>query len=183
MRTAAIWLGLALWGVPSWADAVFDDAPQALPLDLAAAQASCPQWQAVTAHWPVPTAGQGRVLLYLWSPRMVLSVQQAAQVQQVAAVQGLRWQAALDPRVPAEEAAAALAAASPAAQAALGTSPPLCDAALLVQGQSLRHFPTAWVWRFTAQAGWQVQGQPIVSAMPPAFWQQALAERLNSAKP
>jgi hypothetical protein len=123
------------------------------------------------------------VLLYLWSPRMVLSVQHAAQVRQIAADAGWRWQAVRDPRVPADEGAAALKAAAPAAQAALQGSPALCDAALLAQGQSLRHFPTAWLWRFDAQTAWQQQGRPIVGVMPPAFWQQALAERWQGLKP
>jgi hypothetical protein len=168
-------LGLAL-SVSVWAD-------ENLSPDLRGAQASCSHWQAAASDWPAPAAGQRGVLLYLWSPRMVLSVQHAAQVRQIAVAAGLRWQAARDPRVPADEGAAALASASAVVQAALQGSPPLCDAALLAQGQSLRHFPTAWLWRLDAQTAWQQQGRPIVGAMPPAFWQQALAERLQGLKP
>jgi hypothetical protein len=110
---------------------------------------------------------------------MALSVLHAAEVAQVAQSHGLVWVAALDPRVPAGEAAAALAAAPPAVQAALAVHLPLCDASLLAQPQTLRHFPTAWVYGFSPERGWQVQGRPIVSAMPAEFWQQAIAERLQ----
>ena len=155
-------------------------AAEDLSPDLRAAQASCPQWQALASDWPTPAAGQRGVLLYLWSPRMALSVLHAAEVAQVAQRHGLVWVVALDPRLPAGEAAAAFAAASSSVQAALQSSLPLCDASLLAQGQTLRHFPTAWVYGFSPARGWQVQGRPIVSAMPAEFWQLAIAERLQN---
>ena len=155
------------------------DLPTNLSPDFSAVQISCTHFHALDITWPaaVKKKGQGR-LLYLWSPRMVLSVLHAAAVQQVARQQGLVWVAAADPRVPVDEWQAALAAAPAAAQMALRDSQPLCDVRLLAQAQTLRHFPTAWVYTFSPEAGWQVQGTPIVSAMPPAFWQEAVAERL-----
>ena len=147
--------------------------------DLQAAQLSCPQWQAVSVPHLSELASHQR-LLYLWSPRMVLSVLHAHEVKQVAQDLGLQWQAASDPRVPAPELATAWAAMPAGVQTALAGSQPLCDAVLLAQGQSLRHLPTAWVLRWDAAGQrWQPQGLPIVSAMPPVFWRQAVHERLQ----
>jgi hypothetical protein len=130
-------------------------------------------------------------LVYVWSPRMVLSAQYAADAQQQAARAGLRWQPVHDPQVPDDERLAALqklAHAYPENQLALQTSQPLCDAQL-IDRDALRHFPTAFVWRdaphlasASAQAnpptpGWA--GHPIVGAMPAAFWATALRERLQ----
>ena len=149
--------------------------------DWSAAQLSCP------AHQPIAQLFEQRglasdqpVLLYLWSPRMVLSVQHAHAVQQVAQSLGLQWLAVRDPRLPQAEAEAALASL-PAAQA-LHPVQALCDQGLLMQAQTLRHFPTAWVFRREvaneyAGVAWQQQGLPIVSAMPPVFWRQAILER------
>lgn len=160
------------------------DLPTNLSPDFSAAQVSCTHFHALdmTGSAAAKKEDQGR-LLYLWSPRMALSVLHAAQVQQVARRHGLVWLAAVDPRVPADEWQAALAAAPVAAQAVLRASQPLCDASLLAQPQTLRHFPTAWVYGFSPKRGWQVQGRPIVSAMPPAFWHEAVAERLPKTLP
>ena len=157
--------------------------------DWLAAQLSCP------AHQPIAQLFEQRglasdqpVLLYLWSPRMVLSVQHAHAVQQVAQSLGLQWLAVRDPRQPQAEAEAALAslpaaaAAAAAAAQALHPAQALCDQGLLMQAQTLRHFPTAWVFRRevvgeSAAAVWQQRGLPIVSAMPAVFWRQAIKER------
>ncbi len=163
--------------------------------DWLAAQLSCP------AHQPIAQLFEQRglasdqpVLLYLWSPRMVLSVQHAHAVQQVAQSLGLQWLAVRDPRLPQAEAEAALAslpaAAAAAAAQALHPAQALCDQGLLMQAQTLRHFPTAWVFRRevvgeSVGAAWQQQGLPIVSAMLPVFWRQAILERqaLKTGKP
>jgi hypothetical protein len=152
--------------------------------DLTAAQSNCDSWRNAATAWPVAKSGQ-KAVLYLWSPRMVLSVQHAAQVQAVAQSLGLRWQPMYDPRVPATEIQAALQADAVSVQTrqTLAASTPLCDADLLAQEQTLRHFPTAWVYRLDAQLGWQQMGLPIVSAMPAAFWRLALAERESTLLP
>lgn len=154
-------------------------AAEDLSPDLLAAQASCPQWQAVAINWSVPAAGQRGILLYLWSPRMVLSVQHAAQMQAAAQSLGLRWQAMHDPRISAQEIASTLQAAAVSAQVrkVLDASVPLCDADLLAQGQTLRHFPAAWVYQQNATRGWLPRGLPIIGVMPLVFWRQAIAER------
>ena len=159
--------------------------------DWLAAQLSCP------AHQPIAQLFEQRglasdqpVLLYLWSPRMVLSVQHAHAVQQVAQSLGLQWLAVRDPRLPQAEAEAALTTLPAAAAQALHPAQALCDQGLLMQAQTLRHFPTAWVFRRevvgeSVGAAWQQQGLPIVSAMLPVFWRQAILERqaLKTGKP
>jgi hypothetical protein len=126
-------------------------------------------------------------LVYVWSPRMVLSAQHAADVQQQAELAGLRWVAVHDPRLPADERMAALgqlARTHPASAQALGHSLALCDAQLIAR-DALRHFPSAFVWRgalVQGGAGLAVQGwvgTPIVGAMPVAFWAMALRERMR----
>lgn len=125
-------------------------------------------------------------LVYVWSPRMVLSAQHAADAQQQAALAGLRWVAVHDPRVPADEhwaGLAQLARTHPASAQALEDSLPLCDAQLMAR-DALRHFPSAFIWRggavdgsaASATPGWV--GAPIVGAMPAVFWAMALRERL-----
>jgi hypothetical protein len=132
---------------------------------------------------PSPTFKQG-TLVYVWSPRMVLSAQHAAQVQQQATAAGLLWRPVHDAQLPADERLAALAKlahAHPASSQALQNSQPLCDAQLIAR-DALRHFPTAFVWRDVPQVeahlarGWA--GAPIVGAMPAPFWADALRERL-----
>jgi hypothetical protein len=128
-------------------------------------------------------------LVYVWSPRMVLSAQHAAQVQQQATAAGLGWQPVHDPQLPPEERLAALAKLAqtyPASSQVLQNSQPLCDAQLIAR-DALRHFPTAFVWRDAPNSetlpgealparGWA--GTPIVGAMPAPFWAGALRERL-----
>ncbi len=181
---ACLYLSLGLGSGPIWAAGGLAVQAEGGELrDLSAARLSCPSFAPISATWAAPQAAAEQPaaaqLLYLWSPRMVLSLQHAAEVQAVAQALGLVWRVATDPRVPAAEIAAALAAAPPDAQAALAASEPLCDAQVLAQGQSLRHFPTAWVYIWAAgQGSWQRQPVPIVSAMPPGFWRQAVQERL-----
>ena len=149
--------------------------------DLTAAQISCSSWSKVSAVWPVLHHEQG-VLLYLWSPRMALSVQHAAQVRAVAQSLDLHWQPVHDPRIPSGEIHSSLQAPAVSlhARQTLATSAPLCDADLLAQGQTLRHFPIAWVYQQDSQLVWRQTGLPIVSAMPAMFWHSALLERVKS---
>jgi hypothetical protein len=118
--------------------------------------------------------GQG-ALLYVWSPRMVLSMQHAASAQRQAQRQGLRF-------VPLHDANVSQAELDGARQRLLGlgldsanavaSSLPLCAASLL-ERDALRHFPTA----FVVQAG-GVHRYPIVGAMPEAAWGRSIAQRL-----
>lgn len=171
-------LGVA-WGLGLGAGGVRAD-------DGAAAQLSCPVHQPLTQALDAFASAQDKdaeALLYLWSPRMVLSVQHAHQVRLVARARGLLWLPMLDPRVPQAEAETALQTLAPWQAAALRPVQPLCDHDLLQAGQTLRHFPTAWVWQRPAASNlWQQQGLPIVSAMPAQFWDQAIVQRLSAKK-
>ncbi len=120
-----------------------------------------------------------QALLYVWSPRMGLSAQHAASVQQQARVQGLRFVAVHDARVPADEVDAALRSMARSGVTALihsasslQQSEALCANALL-ERDALRHFPTAFVLLPTG-----LHRQPIVGAMPPDAWGQSLQQRL-----
>ncbi len=141
----------------------------------------CFESQALTTLNPGATQG---TLVYVWSPRMVLSAQHAAEVQHQASAVGLHWLPVHDAQVPQGERLAALAKLAhlyPASSQALQNSQPLCDAELIAR-DALRHFPTAFVWRDALQGvrlparGWS--GNPIVGAMPAPFWASALRERL-----
>jgi hypothetical protein len=125
-----------------------------------------------------------KALLYVWSPRMVLSAQHAASVQQQARAQSLRFVAMYDPRVPAEEVDAALRSmvrsgvtALINSAAVLQKSEPLC-ANTLLERDALRHFPTAFVLLSDGP-----HRQPIVGAMPPEAWAQSLQQRLAQPMP
>jgi hypothetical protein len=120
-------------------------------------------------------------LVYVWSPRMVLSAQHAATVRKEAAKSGLSFVPVHDPRVPLAEVQAALQALSTAPESetrqsaeALGSTQPLCSPRLQ-QLEALRHFPSAFV----------IDGQgslpplPLVGAMPAAAWSKGLSLRLS----
>ncbi len=113
-------------------------------------------------------------LVYVWSPRMVLSLTQAHLAAQAAEQFGLDFLPVHDARVPPTEIASALKAAqkqSPEATRFLSASQALCSPQLL-QAEALRHFPTAYV--LTARGTHRF---PIVGAMPLAAWQQSIAQR------
>jgi hypothetical protein len=157
-----IWTGIAFFSSMSFAEECFES-------------------QALTSR--SLSAKQG-ALVYVWSPRMVLSAQHAAEVQQQATAAGLLWQPVHDAQLPADERLAALAKLArshPASSHALQNSQPLCDTQLIAR-DALRHFPTAFVWRDAPNGGvlpargWA--GTPIVGAMPAPFWAGALRERL-----
>lgn len=117
------------------------------------------------------------IVLYVWSPRMLLSAQHAQTVQRQAHELGMTWVALHDPRVGEAEITATrerlqrdgLAASSQA----LRDSQPLCSGALESREAS-RHFPTALV--MNAQGS--LHPHPIVGAMPRSAWRESLRLRL-----
>jgi hypothetical protein len=116
-------------------------------------------------------------LVYVWSPRMVLSLTQAHLAAQAAAQQGLDFFPLRDARVPDAEIADALQAArahSPEGAAAVSNSAALCAAAQ-IEAQALRHFPTAFVLTARGTHRW-----PIVGAMPLLAWQRSITQRLTT---
>ena len=120
------------------------------------------------------------ILLYVWSPRMVLSAEHAHEVAAVAADMGVQFVPVHDGRVPSTEIQEAVQAVPARAairpeQNVLVHSQPLC-APVLEQRDSYRHFPTAWV----VQQG-SFHPVPLVSAMPPQFWRMGLQQRLQQA--
>ncbi len=119
-------------------------------------------------------------LLYVWSPRMVLSAQHAASAQRQAALQGLQFVALHDASVPEAELRAALGRLQQSDQVqyvasaqALAQSQPLC-AQVLLERDALRHFPTAFVQRPDG-----LQRYAIIGAMPEAAWASSIAQRLT----
>lgn len=125
-------------------------------------------------------------LVYVWSPRMVLSAQHAAAVQQQALQQGLLFVAVHDAQVPQTEidAARSRMAASTnnstmqRSATSLQGSLALCAQAL-TQRDALRHFPTAFVVRNRRSYGYaSVHRYPVVGAMPEAAWASSLAQRM-----
>jgi hypothetical protein len=135
------------------------------------------------------TSHQG-TLVYVWSPRMVYSVQQMALAACAAAASGLEFVVLHDSRVPKSELYSYQSyrttappsepiklededLATPPFLPIAQTSKPLC-AATLLKHDALRHFPTAFI--VTAQG---VHRYPIVGAMPPAAWHSSIAQRLH----
>ncbi len=126
---------------------------------------------------------QANALVYVWSPRMVLSAQQAAAVQQQAQQQGLQFVAVHDTQVPQAEIDAArsrLAASTDSvvqrSAVSLQSSLNLCANALL-QRDALRHFPTGFVLR-SHNSHASVHRYPVVGAMPETAWGSSLAQRM-----
>jgi hypothetical protein len=119
-------------------------------------------------------------LLYVWSPRMVLSAQHAATAQRQAQQHGLRFVPLHDAGVPQEEVLAArqrLHNLGPQSAHALVDSQPLC-AAILLERDALRHFPTAFVVQASG-----VHRYPIIGAMPETAWAMSISQRLSAANP
>ncbi len=122
------------------------------------------------------SANDTGTLIYVWSPRMVLSVSQAAHAAQAAAQNGLDFLAVHDARVPSAELQAAVArsrAQHEGSAKLLTASQALC-APQLIERDALRHFPTAFV--LTARGTHRF---PIVGAMPALYWQRSVAQRLQ----
>jgi hypothetical protein len=118
-------------------------------------------------------------LVYVWSPRMVLSMQHADSAQRQAQLQGLRFVPVHDAGVPQAEVQAAhqrLLGLGVDSANALVTSQPLC-AIRLLERDALRHFPTAFVVQASG-----VHRYPIIGAMPEAAWASSIAQRMRVAR-
>jgi hypothetical protein len=135
---------------------------------------------------------QRGALVYVWSPRMVYSVQNAAIASRAAAAAGLDFVVLHDIRVPSnellgirfsgqgqtaqrsKEPLAEMDWATPPFVSPLENSLPLCSQQL-VQRDALRHFPTAFV--INAQG---IHPHAVVGAMPLNAWISSLDQRLKS---
>lgn len=104
-------------------------------------------------------------LIYIWSPRMVLSALEAGHVAEAAKAQNLRFIALHDARVGAREFIDTL---SKLKHQSLVNSEPLCSPRL-ISLDAMRHFPT----EFIVQAG-ALDGLPLVGAMPEAQLRRAI---------
>ena len=142
--------------------------------------------------WARLQANSTPSLLYVWSPRMVLSAHNATIAHTAATARGLAFWAVHDGRVPEVEINQALAqlathpdGATRASAQALAGSQPLCSPAL-IEREALRHFPTAWVTPGAATgmasdvSSSVASHSPtaIVGAMPAFGWAISLAQRL-----
>ncbi|MEO6293245.1 MAG: hypothetical protein ABIO88_11565 [Burkholderiaceae bacterium] len=124
-------------------------------------------------------------LIYVWSPRMVLSVTQAHLAAEQASLLGLQFVPLVDGRIPAAEWQSALSALKKAAEvnktstddaAVLSASEALC-AVSLIEKDAYLHFPTA----FVAQQG-HIHPQKLVGAMPANFWRMGITARQSPLK-
>lgn len=142
------------------------------------------------------TSGKNGTLIYVWSPRMVYSVQNAALASRAAAAAGLEFVVLHDMRVPAPELRefrlwehrasqqganrmldidiSAQDLATPPFISPLTGSLPLC-AEQLLERNALRHFPTAFVIHQGA-----IHPHPVVGAMPWNAWVSSLSQRLKA---
>ena len=138
------------------------------------------------------SAAHRGTLIYVWSPRMVYSVQNMAVASRAAAVAGLDFVVIRDGAAAPAEADPAAWTYRPQAQypsapernppADLATPPvvPLQDfsqmlcSPRLISLDAQRHFPTA----FVVSSG-QIHRFPIVGAMPYEAWAISITKRLN----
>jgi hypothetical protein len=115
-------------------------------------------------------------LLYVWSPRMVLSATQAHLAADAAKAAGLTFVPLVDGRLPASEwqsALRTLAVTQPKDAEALSTTEPLCSPKL-VEKDAYAHFPMA----FVVKSG-ELHPNRLIGAMPEQFWAQGIQERLK----
>ena len=156
-----------------------------LVLCLCLAGPSFAQTQEPAAACAMTVPPGQKALLYVWSPRMVLSVQHAGAVRRQARSMGLLWQPMHDASVDAAELQAALDSQNHGAQRAnyraLKDTQPLCNLAWADEHHALRHFPTAYVL-YQHRGELRIAGETIVGAMPLAYWRLALQQRLELAK-
>ncbi len=115
-----------------------------------------------------------QALVYVWSPRMVLSALEAKNAAEQAKQLSYTFIPVVDGRIPVEEWQAALSRLhnlSPISAQVLAPSQALC-AAGLINNLAYRHFPTAYlIWQG------KTAGHPIVGAMPSEFWHMAIEQR------
>ena len=142
-------LFIALCAGNTWASACFDDKKLA-------------QLQAAS------TAQRG-TLIYVWSPRMVYSVQNMATASRAAAVAGLDFVVV---RADAAEPNPPVDLATPPFVPLQDSSQVLCSPRLTAL-DAQRHFPTAFVVNSS-----QIHRFPIVGAMPYEAWASSIAQRL-----
>ena len=133
-------------------------------------------------------------LIYVWSPRMVLSVTQAHLAAEQAHLLGLQFVPLVDGRIPAVEWQSAVRQAVEIHQTRsktptkASTKAPVDDASVLSASQALcatslidtdayLHFPTA----FVAQNG-QIHPQKLIGAMPANFWHMGISARQTPIK-
>ena len=115
-------------------------------------------------------------LLYVWSPRMVLSATQAHLAADAAKAAGLTFLPLVDGRLPASEwqsALRTLAVTQPKDAEILATTEPLCSPKL-VEKDAYAHFPMA----FVVKSG-ELHPNRLIGAMPEQFWAQGIQERLR----
>ena len=118
-------------------------------------------------------------LLYVWSPRMVLSATQAHLAADAAKAEGLAFVPLVDGRIPVAEWQSALRtldAAQPLDAVALAATQVLCSGKLL-EKDAYAHFPTA----FVAKSG-EMHPNRLIGAMPVQFWRQGIRDRLKGQK-
>ena len=143
------------------------------------------QAQELATPCAMTVAPRQKTLLYVWSPRMVLSVQHAGAVRRQAQSMGLRWLPMHDASIEASELQATLSSQNHGAQRvnyrALKDSQPLCNQAWAEEHHALRHFPSAYVI-YRERGELRIAGEAIVGAMPLAYWRLALQQRLELAK-
>ena len=146
---------------------------------------SAVQAQESAAACAMTVAPRQKALLYVWSPRMVLSVQHAGAVRRQAQSMGLRWLPMHDASIESNELQATLNSQKQGAQRAnyraLKDTQPLCNLAWAEEHHALRHFPSAYVL-YQQRGELRIAGEAIVGAMPLVYWRLALQQRLELAK-
>jgi hypothetical protein len=127
-------------------------------------------------------------MIYVWSPRMVYSVQNMALAARAAGAAGLAFVALHEGEAPEQASGSQFRWTEPRSRAGplplpdLATPPyfsltepsqRLCSPRLNAL-EALRHFPTAFVL-----SGQRIHRFPIVGAMPYEAWVSSIAQRLN----
>jgi hypothetical protein len=111
-------------------------------------------------------------LIYIWSPRMVLSALEAGNVAEAAKAKKIRFIALHDTRVGTREIAATLSKLN---HLALIDSQALCSPRL-ISLEAMRHFPTAFIVRSGS-----LNTHPLVGAMPQEQLQHAIEMKQQQA--
>lgn len=115
-------------------------------------------------------------LLYVWSPRMALSANQARLAQEAAIAAGLQFIPLVDSRIPAYEWQSALQtlAKSNAKDAEVLSNSQILCSPKLIEKDAYAHFPTAFVVKNA-----EMHPNRLIGAMPLQFWAQGIRERLR----
>ena len=121
---------------------------------------------------------QANSVIYVWSPRMALSVLHADDVAQQARTAGLAFVPVVDGRIPEAEWQSALTrpnSPTPNSGTSLRASQPAC-AARLAALDAYQHFPSVYL-----VAGGQLQAQKWTGAMNASTWGKAFMAGLRAA--